>query len=228
MSEPSQISLNNALSPMMEEFLYFNDYAMTMLLMIWLSVMITLFTISTTKLYDTSPNDANHLEFMWTLLPILVLVFIALPSMRTLYLLEDQNPPHLTVKTLGHQWYWSYEYSDYENTSFDSYMIKEQDLTNGAPRLLEVDNRMAIPMKSTVRLLVTAEDVLHSWTLPTLGVKTDAVPGRLNQLIFTTMRPGVFYGQCSEICGTNHSFMPITAESMPMKQFENWITTLLN
>uniref|UniRef100_UPI0030E46023 cytochrome c oxidase subunit II n=1 Tax=Laudakia tuberculata TaxID=118215 RepID=UPI0030E46023 len=226
MSEPMQISLCNALSPMMEEFLYFNDYALTMLLMIWLSVMATLLAITTTKLYDITPTDANHLEFMWTLLPVLVLMFIAMPSMRTLYLLEDQETPHITIKALGHQWYWSYQYSDYENVAFDSYMIKEQDLQNGAPRLLEVDNRMTFPTKSTVRLLVSAEDVLHSWTLPTLGMKTDAIPGRLNQLIFTTMRPGVFYGQCSEICGTNHSFMPIAAESVQMKYFENWISTL--
>nr|QXU57590.1 cytochrome c oxidase subunit 2 [Calotes emma] len=226
MAEPSQLTLNNAMSPTMEELLYFHDYAMTTLLMIGLAVFTTLIITTTTKLFTTMLTDANQLEFVWTLLPVLVLMFIATPSMRTLYLLEDQESPHLTIKTLGHQWYWSYEYSDYSDKTFDSYMIQELDLKQGSPRLLEVDNRMVVPTKSLIRLLVTAEDVLHSWTLPAIGVKTDAIPGRLNQLTFTTPRPGVFYGQCSEICGINHSFMPITTESVPVKYFENWTHTL--
>nr|YP_626410.2 cytochrome c oxidase subunit II [Xenagama taylori] len=226
MSEPVQTSLLDALSPMMEEFLFFYDYTMSMIVSIGLTVLCTLTLITTTKLYDISATDANHLEFMWTLLPVLVLTFIATPSMRTLYLLEDLEPPHITIKTMGHQWYWSYEYSDYDNTTFDSYMTKEQDLKKGSPRLLEVDYRMAFPMKSTIRLLVSSTDVLHSWTVPSLGVKADACPGRLNQLTFTALRPGVFYGQCSEICGPYHSFMPIATESMPVKNFEKWINTL--
>nr|YP_003667950.1 cytochrome c oxidase subunit II [Hydrosaurus amboinensis]BAJ08128.1 cytochrome oxidase subunit 2 [Hydrosaurus amboinensis] len=226
MAEPSQLMLHNAASPAMEELLYFHDYAMTMLLMIGIGVSATLITITTTKLYNTTTTDANHLEFMWTLLPVMVLMFIATPSMRTLYLIEDPECPHITIKTIGHQWYWSYEYTDYENTTFDSYMTKEQDLAPGAPRLLEVDHYMVFPSKSLVRLLVSAEDVLHSWALPTLGIKTDAVPGRLNQLIFTSMRPGMFYGQCSEICGVNHSFMPIATESVPVDYFEEWINII--
>nr|YP_003345024.1 cytochrome c oxidase subunit II [Pseudotrapelus sinaitus]BAI52991.1 cytochrome oxidase c subunit 2 [Pseudotrapelus sinaitus] len=224
MSEPAQASLFNALSPMMEEFLFFNDYSMSMIIMIGLAVMCALSTITTTKLYDISTVDADRLEFMWTLLPVVVLIFIATPSMRTLYLLEDSETPHITIKTMGHQWYWSYEYSDYNNTTFDSYMMKEQDLQSGSPRLLEVDYRMAFPMKSAIRLLVSSSDVLHSWTIPALGVKADACPGRLNQLMFTAFRPGVFYGQCSEICGSYHSFMPIATESMPVKNFEKWIS----
>nr|QUS63990.1 cytochrome c oxidase subunit II [Diploderma vela] len=225
MAEPSQLALNNAMSPTMEELLYFHDYTMTTSLVIGLAVSTTLIAITTTKLFNTALSDANQLEFVWTLLPVLVLVFIATPSMRTLYLLENQESPHLTIKTLGHQWYWSYEYSDLTGKTFDSYMTQELNLTNGSPRLLEVDYRMVTPTNSLVRLLVSAEDVLHSWTLPTIGVKTDAIPGRLNQLTFTTPHFGVFYGQCSEICGVNHSFMPITMESIPVKYFENWART---
>nr|YP_003668001.1 cytochrome c oxidase subunit II [Uromastyx benti]BAJ08050.1 cytochrome oxidase subunit 2 [Uromastyx benti] len=225
MADPTQISMNNAVSPAMEELLFFHDYAMLLLMMIGTSVMITLAMITTTKLYCIMTTEADHLEFMWTLLPLMILTFVATPSLRTLYLLEDFEHPHLTIKTIGHQWYWSYEYSDHNDITFDSYMTQDKNLKPGSPRLLEVDNRMAIPMQSTIRLLVTAEDVLHSWTIPTLGIKTDAVPGRLNQLIFTTMRPGTFYGQCSEICGANHSFMPIAMESIPTKHFENWINS---
>nr|ARM56343.1 cytochrome c oxidase subunit II [Draco maculatus] len=225
MPEPTQISLNNAMSPTMEELLHFHDYAMTMLLMIGTTIAAILIIASTTKLYNTLLADADHLEFMWTSLPMAVLMFIAVPSMRTLYLLEDQESPHLTVKAIGHQWYWSYEFTDYTDKTFDAYMTKEQDLEKGLPRLLEVDNHVALPTKSLVRMLISAEDVLHSWTLPAIGVKADAVPGRLNQLTFTMTHPGVFYGQCSEICGVNHSFMPIAVESIPVSCFENWINT---
>nr|ALE33696.1 cytochrome c oxidase subunit II [Acanthosaura lepidogaster] len=225
MAEPLQLSLNNAMSPTMEELLFFHDYAMTTLLLIGTTVSTTLAVTMMTKLFSTALTDANQLEFVWSLLPVLVLMFIATPSMRTLYLLEDQESPHLTIKTLGHQWYWTYEYSDFTDKTFDSYMIKETSLTKGSPRLLEVDNRMVIPSKTLIRLLVSAEDVLHSWTLPAVGIKTDAVPGRLNQLTFTTPRPGLFFGQCSEICGVNHSFMPIMTESTPTKHFESWART---
>nr|YP_001165428.1 cytochrome c oxidase subunit II [Chlamydosaurus kingii]ABK53967.1 cytochrome oxidase subunit 2 [Chlamydosaurus kingii] len=228
MAEATQALFNNATSPTMEELLYFHDLAMTMLIMIGLSIMATLLTITTTKLYIISTTDANQLEFLWTALPVTILIFIAAPSMRTLYLVEDPEHPHLTIKTMGHQWYWSYEYSDYETITFDSYMIKEQFLTKGSPRLLEVDNRMVFPMSTIIRMLISSDDVLHSWTIPTMGIKTDAVPGRLNQLTFMSLRPGVFYGQCSEICGTNHSFMPISVESLPMIHFENWASLFNN
>nr|ABM89802.1 cytochrome c oxidase subunit II [Chamaeleo chamaeleon]ABM89815.1 cytochrome c oxidase subunit II [Chamaeleo chamaeleon]ABM89828.1 cytochrome c oxidase subunit II [Chamaeleo chamaeleon] len=223
MVEPIQLSLHDAASPMMEELLFFHDYSMLMMLLIGTTVIIALLIASTTKTYHTALTDANHLEFLWTLLPVMILLFLATPSMRTLFLLENQESPSTTIKAIGHQWYWSYEYSDYENILFDSYMIQDQDLEKGSPRLLETDNRMVFPMQTPIRLLISAEDVLHSWTLPALGVKIDAVPGRLNQLIISTMRPGIFYGQCSEICGANHSFMPISTESVPTKYFEKWL-----
>nr|ABM89659.1 cytochrome c oxidase subunit II [Brookesia superciliaris] len=227
MVEPIQLSLHDASSPMMEELLFFHDYSMLMMILIGTTVIIALIIATTMKTYHTALTDANHLEFLWTLLPVMILLFLATPSMRTLFLLEDQESPHLSIKALGHQWYWSYEYSDYENILFDSYMTQDQNLENGSPRLLETDNRMIFPMQTTTRLLISAEDVLHSWTLPALGVKIDAVPGRLNQLILSTMRPGIFYGQCSEICGANHSFMPIATEAIPTKYFEKWLDKML-
>nr|BAQ35500.1 cytochrome c oxidase subunit II [Trichopodus trichopterus] len=166
--------------------------------------------------------DSQEIEIIWTVLPAIILIMIALPSLRILYLMDEINDPHLTIKAVGHQWYWSYEYTDYENLEFDSYMVPTQDLIPGQFRLLETDHRMVIPVESPVRVMVTAEDVLHSWAIPSLGIKLDAVPGRLNQTAFIASRPGIFYGQCSEICGANHSFMPIVVEAVPLKHFENW------
>lgn len=153
------------------------------------------------------------------MLPAITLVFIALPSLRLLYLLDEVGSPGLTLKTVGHQWYWSYEYSDFRDLEFDSYMVPTTDLPLNGFRLLDVDNRVVLPFTTQVRLLVRAADVIHSWTIPTLGVKVDGVPGRLNQTSFLMSRPGLFYGQCSEICGANHSFMPIVVESVTLSGF---------
>jgi len=144
---------------------------------------------------------------------------LALPSLRLLYLLDEINDSALTLKVVGHQWYWSYEYSDFLDVDYDSYIIPFDDLSSGDYRLLEVDHRTVVPFSVDVRVLVSAADVLHSWTVPSLGVKADAVPGRLNQLSFFCSRSGVFYGQCSEICGANHSFIPIVVESVSIGDF---------
>lgn len=171
--------------------------------------------------------DSQEIEIIWTVLPAVILLLIALPSLRILYLMDEINSPHLTVKAIGHQWYWSYEYTDYQEVAFDSYMVPTQDLTPGQFRLLEVDHRMVTPAEAPVRILITAEDVLHSWAVPALGVKMDAVPGRLNQAAFIASRPGVYYGQCSEICGANHSFIPIVIEAVPLNFFQDWLTLVL-
>lgn len=167
--------------------------------------------------------EGQEVETIWTILPAIVLVFLALPSLRLLYLLDEVNDPCLTIKAIGHQWYWSYEYSDFLDLEFDSYMVASSDLSFGDYRLLEVDHRAVVPVSCTVRVLVTAADVLHSWTVPSLGIKADGVPGRLNQLSFFISRPGVFYGQCSEICGANHSFMPIVLEAVEVPFFVKWV-----
>lgn len=173
------------------------------------------------------PSTVVHgttLEIVWTLIPALVLVVIAVPSFALLYSVDEIVDPALTVKVIGHQWYWSYEYSDYEkedgsSIAFDSYMLPDDERQVGQLRLLEVDNRIALPVDTHVRLIITAADVLHCWTVPSFGVKRDACPGRLNQASVYVKRPGVFYGQCSEICGVNHAFMPIAVEAMSLKDY---------
>nr|QJQ72492.1 cytochrome c oxidase subunit II [Gerres decacanthus] len=227
MAHPSQLGFQDAASPVMEELLHFHDHAMMIILLISVFVFYIILNMVTSKLTNLNLLDSQEIEIVWTVLPAMILILIALPSLRILYLMDEINDPHLTIKAMGHQWYWSYEYTDYEDLGFDSYMIPTQDLTPGQFRLLEADHRMVIPVDSPVRVLVSAEDVLHSWAVPSLGVKMDAVPGRLNQTAFIASRAGVFYGQCSEICGANHSFMPIVVEAVPLEHFENWSTLLL-
>nr|YP_010020704.1 cytochrome c oxidase subunit II [Chitra vandijki]QOK35623.1 cytochrome c oxidase subunit 2 [Chitra vandijki] len=222
MAHPIQLGFQDAMSPIMEELLHFHDHTLMIVFLISTMVLYIISMMMTTKLTHTNTMNAQEVEIIWTILPAIVLITIALPSLRVLYLMDEINNPYLTIKAMGHQWYWTYEYTDYENLEFDSYMIPTQELPKGHFRLLEVDHRMVVPMESPIRMLISAEDVLHSWAMPSLGVKTDAIPGRLNQTTFTTTRPGIFYGQCSEICGANHSFMPIVVESTPLKHFETW------
>nr|AQP27951.1 cytochrome c oxidase subunit 2 [Dicuspiditermes nemorosus] len=170
--------------------------------------------------------EGQMIETVWTIAPAIILVFIAIPSLRLLYLMDEIHSPVMTLKAVGHQWYWSYEYSDFTKLEFDSYMIQQEDQQINTFRLLDTDNRIVLPMNSPIRLIVTAADVLHSWTVPSLGVKTDATPGRLNQVSFSINRPGLLYGQCSEICGANHSFMPIVVESVSTNQFINWVSKM--
>nr|QNP08394.1 cytochrome c oxidase subunit II [Cynoglossus melampetalus] len=227
MAYPSQLGFQDAASPLMEELLHFHDHALMVVLLISVLVLYIIVTMVSTTLTDKLILDSQLIEIIWTILPAFVLALIALPSLRILYLMDEINDPHLTIKTVGHQWYWNYEYTDYTDLSFDSYMIPTQDLMPGQLRLLEVDHRMVIPSNSPVRVLVTAEDVLHSWAVPSLGIKMDAVPGRLNQTTLFASRPGVFYGQCSEICGANHSFMPIVVESISLNHFKDWVTFMI-
>nr|YP_003345167.1 cytochrome c oxidase subunit II [Muraenesox bagio]BAI53292.1 cytochrome oxidase subunit 2 [Muraenesox bagio] len=227
MAHPSQLGFQDAASPVMEEMLHFHDHALMIIFLISTLVLYIIVAMVTGELTDVYTNDSQGIEIVWTVLPAIILILIALPSLRILYLMDEISDPPLTVKAIGHQWTWSYEYTDYEDLTFDSYMIPTQDLSPGQFRLLETDHRMVVPMESPVRVLVTADDVLHSWAVPALGVKMDGVPGRLNQTAFVTSRPGVYYGQCSEICGANHSFMPIVVEAVPLQHFENWSSTML-
>nr|YP_003434299.1 cytochrome c oxidase subunit II [Palea steindachneri]ACL27732.1 cytochrome c oxidase subunit II [Palea steindachneri] len=228
MAHPLQLGFQDAMSPIMEELLHFHDHTLMIVFLISTMVLYIITSMMTTKLTHTNTMNAQEVEIIWTILPAIVLITIALPSLRVLYLMDEINNPYLTIKAIGHQWYWTYEYTDYENLEFDSYMIPTQDLPKGYFRLLEVDHRMVVPMESPIRMLISAEDVLHSWAMPSLGVKTDAIPGRLNQTTFTMTRPGIFYGQCSKICGANHSFMPIVVKSIPLKHFENWSSLMFS
>nr|AAR32832.1 cytochrome oxidase subunit II [Basileuterus fulvicauda] len=221
MANHSQLNFQDASSPIMEELMEFHDHALMVALAIC-SLVLYLLTHTLTEKMTSNTVNAQVIELVWTILPAMVLVTLALPSLRILYMMDEINEPDLTLKAIGHQWYWTYEYTDLKDLTFDSYMIPTADLPLGHFRLLEVDHRVIVPMNSTIRVIVTADDVLHSWAVPSLGVKTDAIPGRLNQTSFLASRPGVFYGQCSEICGANHSFMPIVVESTPLADFENW------
>jgi cytochrome c oxidase subunit 2 len=175
-------------------------------------------------------THSSILEIVWTVIPAIILIFIAIPSFSLLYSLDELVNPSLTLKIIGHQWYWTYEYSDRsvlspENSgsiNFDSYMINVDDLTRGSFRLLEVDNRVVLPINTHIRLLVTSDDVIHSWAIPSFGIKIDACPGRLSQASVFIKRAGVYYGQCSEICGINHGFMPIVVKAVPAHIFYFW------
>nr|QNE85455.1 cytochrome c oxidase subunit II [Morinia doronici] len=224
MSTWANLNLQDSSSPLMEQLIFFHDHTLLILVMITMLVSYLMFTLLFNKLVNRYLLHGQTIEIIWTILPAIILLFIALPSLRLLYLLDEINEPSITLKAIGHQWYWSYEYSDFKNIEFDSYMIPSNELSMNMFRLLDVDNRVILPMNSQIRMLVTAADVIHSWTIPSLGVKVDGTPGRLNQTNFLMNRPGLFYGQCSEICGANHSFMPIVMESIPINYFIKWIS----
>nr|YP_010043004.1 cytochrome c oxidase subunit II [Dineutus mellyi]QPC56764.1 cytochrome c oxidase subunit 2 [Dineutus mellyi] len=222
----SNLNLQDSASPLMEQLMFFHDHTLMILTMITILVGYLMATLFFNKFINRQLLEGQMIEVIWTILPAITLVFIALPSLRLLYLLDEMKNPMITLKTIGHQWYWSYEYTNFKKTEFDSYMIPTNELNNDSFRLLDVDNRVVLPFLSQIRVIVTALDVLHSWTVPSLGVKIDATPGRLNQTSFFMNRSGLFFGQCSEICGANHSFMPIVIESVPMNYFINWINSL--
>jgi cytochrome c oxidase subunit 2 len=170
----------------------------------------------------------NEFEFIWTVAPIIILLLIAFPSIQLLYERREVKNPLLTIKATGYQWFWGYEYSDNRIIEFDSYIIKDDCLVFSEFRNLEVDNRVVIPINTDVRLLTTGADVIHSWAVPSLGVKIDSVPGRINGIPLFSRRPAVYYGQCSEICGAYHAFMPIVVETVPVEVFEGWVYKHIN
>nr|YP_009350061.1 cytochrome oxidase subunit 2 [Spongospora subterranea]AIK19929.1 cytochrome oxidase subunit 2 [Spongospora subterranea] len=210
-------------------YFFFNRYFRFFL---WLLFKVIVnFNSFSNKIITKTINYGTLIEIVWTIVPALILVLVAVPSFTLLYSMDEIIDPMLSLKVIGHQWFWSYEYSDYatlnltEDTSFvfDSYMILDEDLALGQFRLLEVDNRVVLPTHTHIRAIITSTDVLHSWAVPSLGIKIDACPGRLNQISMFINRPGVYYGQCSEICGINHGFMPIAIEAVTFKEYASWI-----
>nr|AYQ18934.1 cytochrome c oxidase subunit 2 [Discolomatidae sp. 4 ACP-2013] len=215
--------LQDSNSPLMEQLNFFHDHTLLILLIITIMVSMMMINLITNLYTNRFLMEGQLIEIIWTIMPAFTLIFIALPSLKLLYLLDEMNSPNITIKSIGHQWYWSYEYSDFKNFDFDSYMIPSIELKSFNFRLLDVDNRVIIPLKSQIRMIITSDDVIHSWTIPSLGIKIDATPGRLNQISFMTNRTGLYFGQCSEICGANHSFMPIVLEIISSKYFIKWI-----
>jgi cytochrome c oxidase subunit 2 len=228
-----QISFQDPATPVMEGIIALHHDLMFILTII--GSFVTWLLIRTTFLYfnknNNIPSTLNHgtvIEIIWTITPSLILMVIAIPSFALLYSIDEVLDPVITFKIIGHQWYWSYEYSDFcdkfgNAIVFDSYMLNEQDLIDGQLRLLEVDNRVILPIKTHIRALITSTDVIHSWAIPSLGVKIDACPGRLNQVSIYFNRKGVFFGQCSEICGIQHAFMPIVIEALNINDFIFWV-----
>nr|YP_010021588.1 cytochrome c oxidase subunit II [Paurocephala sauteri]QOL10529.1 cytochrome c oxidase subunit 2 [Paurocephala sauteri] len=213
-----KISLYDNASPLMEQLTLFHNYSMLIIISILSLVFFIMIKMLKNNFFSNKILENQLIEFIWTLIPTIILTFIALPSLHLLYIMDELNNPLMTIKVIGHQWYWSYEYSDFKNIEFDSYMIN-----NGTFRLLEVDNSTPIPLNCQIRIIISSYDVLHSWTIPSMGMKMDATPGRLNQMSFLSYRTGKFFGQCSEICGTNHSFMPIVLDVIPINFFISWI-----
>nr|YP_010737649.1 cytochrome c oxidase subunit II [Themus regalis]WEQ71786.1 cytochrome c oxidase subunit II [Themus regalis] len=218
------MNCQNSSTPLMEQLSFFHNNTMMILIIITMIVAYMMISI----VFNTKTNrfllENQQIELIWTIMPALTLLLIALPSLKILYMLEETLKPNLSIKSIGHQWFWSYEYSDFQNIEFDSYLANPENSSNNFNfRLLDVDNRLTLPYLSQIRMIVTSTDVIHSWTIPSMGLKVDATPGRLNQIIFFLNRSGLFFGQCSEICGTNHSFMPIVVESISPNNFINWL-----
>lgn len=218
----SATNFQDAASPIIIGLIKFHDFTLIPIIFI-----ITYVTLVIAYLWyhsyraDIGP-ESHDLEVIWTFLPIYVLVFLAIPSLRLLYIIEEPHLPAITLKATGHQWYWSYDYADFIDLEFDSYILPTNELNLRDIRLLETDNRIVLPFNFATNVLVTRADVLHSWTIPRIGIKADAIPGRLNLLSIFPKTRGIFYGQCSEICGANHSFIPISLETVRTEDFIKW------
>ena len=225
-----QLNFQKAASPVMESVYNFHNALLVLIfgIVLFVFALLAYVCIRFKRSNNPVPSTRTHnvlLEIIWTAIPTIILVVVVFPSMRVLKQMQENVTPDVIIKVIGHQWYWEYKYPQYKDFGFDSYMIKDADLKAGQLRLLEVDNRLIVPVNSTVKVLVTSYDVIHSWAVPSLGVKMDAVPGRLNETWFKVTAPGVYYGQCSEICGIGHAFMPIAVEAVDQETFDKWIKT---
>ncbi len=225
---PWQIGLQQSASPVMDNIIWFHDFLLYIItgiagfVLVLLVVVMVRFNARTNPI----PSRTTHntlIEIAWTLIPIVILMFIAVPSFKLLFLQLNVPPADLTVKAIGKQWYWSYSYPDNGQFEFDSLMLKEGERKEGQPRLLAVDNEMVVPVNKTVRVITTGSDVIHSFAVPSFGIKIDAVPGRINETWFTATREGVYYGQCSELCGKDHAFMPIAVRAVSEQAFSAWV-----
>lgn len=222
-----QLGFQDSHTPVMERIASFNS------LLFWIIVGIAIFVLGLlavilirfNKKRNPTPQKWSHnsiLEVIWTVVPVIILLVIAIPSFRLLYFMDRAEDAEMTIKAVGHQWYWTYEYPDLGDVEFDAIMLEEDELEEGQLRLLETDNRVVVPVDTTIRLLTTADDVIHSWAIPAFGVKLDSVPGRVNETWFRVDKEGIYYGQCSELCGTYHGFMPITVEVVSKEAYAEW------
>ncbi|PCJ29786.1 MAG: cytochrome c oxidase subunit II [Rickettsiales bacterium] len=225
--EPWQLYLQEAATPVMEELTAFHDFMMIIITGVTLFVFFLIIYVVLRFNAKANPVPAKFssnltVEIAWTLIPVIILIIIAVPSFRILKMAEHTPDSDVTVKVVGSQWFWTYSYPDH-GIEFDSYMIQDEDLLPGQLRLLEVDNRIIVPQGKVVKFLITAADVIHSFAVPALGIKLDAVPGRTNETWAKIDKIGVYYGQCSELCGVNHGFMPIAVEVVSQKDYDIWV-----
>jgi cytochrome c oxidase subunit 2 len=225
---PWQLGLQEAASPVMVDIIWFHDFLLWIItgIAVFVLALLLIVMIRFNARANPAPSRTTHnslLEVAWTIVPVVILVAIAIPSFRLLFLELDTPTPDLTVKATGKQWYWSYNYPDNGNFEFDSLIVEDKDLKPGQPRLLTVDNEMVVPVNKVVHVLVTGADVIHSFAVPSFGIKIDAVPGRLNDTWFKATSEGLFHGQCSELCGKDHAFMPITVRVVSDAEFAKWV-----
>ena len=225
--EPWQMGLQAPASPVMEKLYSFHTG------LLWIITLITLFVLGLliyvmlrfNEKSNPTPTKTTHnttIEVLWTVVPIILLLGVAVPSMRYLYFADRAVDAEMTFKAIGNQWFWSYEYPDHGDIAFDSYMIPKDELQEGQPRLLAVDNQVVLPVDTTIRILLTASDVLHNFAIPALGLKLDTVPGRINETWTKILYEGTYYGQCSELCGINHAYMPIAIKAVSKENFRKW------
>ena len=223
-----EVDFQTALSPSMERIVDFNLMVTIIIVIITAFVfgLMAWIVIRYNKKRNPTPSKTTHntmLEVAWTVVPVIILLVIAVPSFRLLYFTDRVEEADMTLKAIGHQWYWSYEYPDHGDFTFDALMLEDDELEEGQPRLLATDEAVVLPVGAKIRLLTTADDVIHSWAIPALGVKMDSVPGRVNETWFQINREGTYYGQCSELCGTLHGFMPIMIEAVSQEEFDAWV-----
>ncbi len=226
--KPWEINFQTAFSPVMErihEFNYFLHFIVVGIVLLVLSILTWVIYRFNSRRNPVPSKTAHNtlLEVAWTVLPVLTLLVIVIPSLKLLYYSNKAETPDMTLKVTGHQWYWSYTYPDHGEFSFDSIPIPSEDLKPGQPRLLAVDNPVVVPIGATVQVLVASDDVIHSWAVPSLGLKKDATPGRVNETWFRANQEGIFYGMCSELCGVNHYFMPIEVRAVSKEAFAAWV-----
>ena len=228
-----QLSFQNPATDLMGSVVGLHNVILIVMSLITVFVLFLLFYVSFrfSAKRNPIPSTRTHntvVEVLWTAIPIVILVVLAIPSFKLLYQQEKSENYDMTVKVIGHQWYWEYEYPDHGDFYFESYMIQDEDLKEGDLRLLTVDNPLVIPANKNVQILITAGDVLHSWAVPSMGLKTDAVPGRLNETWVNVKEPGIYRGQCSEICGSGHGFMPVVVKVLPEREFMAWANEAKN
>jgi len=226
--EPWEMGFQPPATPVMEQIENFHDILLVIITVITVFVLGLLLYVMWRfhEKRNPTPSKTTHnttVEVVWTVVPVLILVFIAFKSFPLLYFTDVTPEPDMTIKAVGHQWFWSYEYPDNGNFTFDAYMIPDNEIKPGQYRLLEADNHVVVPIDTTIKVLIAAEDVIHAWAMPAFGVKEDAVPGRLNESWFKATKEGVYYGQCSELCGNGHAYMPIVVEVVSKDKFQEWV-----